>query len=156
MTSPPSPSSTASTRALITQYLSHLSSRDFAALASLFASPSTPYWVLGSPSDPPFAGTQPISARLPQLESVLGSFSRFSFRVDGFVCEGEQAVVYGQVLGEGPGEGRRYAPEVVMAFRVREGRIVEKREWVDNSTVLEWAGRLEEERRRGEGKGEGE
>lgn len=138
----PTPTATATPtptpREVIRRYLSHLSSRDWPALASAFH-PSATYWVAGAA---PFSGALPASARVPGMAALMDSFAAYSFTATAIIVGGGEGgveeggdgeatvVVEGRPRGEGPGGEVLYENEVIMVFRVRAGRIVEKREWL--------------------------
>jgi uncharacterized protein len=54
-----------------------------------------------------------------------------------FVSDGERVLVLGEYRGVVQRTGRRFAADWVMLFRVREGRIIEFREFTDTAALLD-------------------
>jgi ketosteroid isomerase-like protein len=101
-----------------------MNARDLDRILACYAEDATT-WVLG---EGPFAGRHPVSREA--LEAFLG-MSEIRFTILSMIAEGEVVAV--ELESEGTMGGRPYANRYHNRISVREGRVVELKEYFDTA-----------------------
>lgn len=127
MSTSASDATTAANKQVIKEYLDALSRRDWPTLAAKLH-PDAVYWVSGTA---PYSGVVPVKQRVEGAAAFMDTFSRYSFTTHLLLGEGDRVVAEGSPHGEGADGQVAYSNTVVMVFRLRDGLIVEKREYMD-------------------------
>ena len=128
-------------QAVVTAYLSAISSRDFDALPSYFT-PNATWWISGNSARVPKAGERPASEQLPNLPNLLTRFDEYSYNVENILSgPGGRVMVEAQAIGKGP-EDLLYVNNITSSYVVtREGKINHVREYPEHKEIdwlLEW------------------
>lgn len=84
----------------------------------------------------PWVGVADVVAHV--VEPVNGDWDRFLTRVDAVLDAGAEVVVHGAYTGTYKATGRSVVAPVCVVYTVRDGRIVEFRQFVDTAQ-LRWA-----------------
>lgn len=121
---------TATSKAVVLEYMNALVEGDFTALRAFFGPEST--WTL--------AGDLPLSRTWTGPEEILGEFvpamvarlvpESMEFEFEGLIGEGDRVLAEWNTRGLAR-SGGRYDQHCLAVFTVRDGRIVAVREYID-------------------------
>ncbi|CAA7266149.1 unnamed protein product [Cyclocybe aegerita] len=126
-------------RSVIKQWIDSIARRDWAALSSL-ATPDAMYWIAGLKSKIPYAGTELYSERVKLIRSIFGPMSFWHPEIVDITVEGDTGVLETKANGEGPKEGQIYSNAGIFKFVVRDGKIIEVKEFLDFFAVYAYMG----------------
>lgn len=118
-------------QALAEQYVTLFQNGDYDALPDLFTSPSSTYWLNGSPARVPQAGDSTVAERAAGFASFLGAFDNFTLTVTNLVADSNGAIVEATARGEGPGTFL-YLQTLVWVFSVKNDKLDSLREYIDH------------------------
>ena len=107
----------------------HLSERNLDPVFAAFAEDGT--WTMPFlPERFAFAGQRDKTAMRALLDSFLGGFDTFEFRVEEAIGDGDWVAIKGASNGTGPGTAK-YENTYHLLFRFRDGEVLEVRELFD-------------------------
>ncbi|WP_242128726.1 nuclear transport factor 2 family protein [Sphingobium sp. Sx8-8] len=127
-------------RHVVLAFCDRLSSRDFAGMRALVTDDMT-WFVPGRPDRINYAGLFTFDQILPNLEGFLGGLEDFSFSVIDTVAEGDMVVV--EARSQGRLNGAIYDNCYLMKYKLRDGRILSLKEYLDHSNVAAFLEQLE-------------
>jgi ketosteroid isomerase-like protein len=120
-------------KALARQFLEVLTRSDVAA-ADALCDDEVEFWVGGSL---PFSGSRGKAEALQGIEEVVGLFPEgLHFEVQAMTAEGDRVAI--EATGEGPTAfGTVYRQEYHFALRVRDGKVLAWKEYLDTERARE-------------------
>jgi len=98
--------------------------------------------VIGASSSVPTAGNRRGKAAVGEFFRTLSETSTFEdFQTNEFVAQGDKVVVIGRYTGTAKATGRQYRSEWTMVFTLKNGKVVEFREFTDTAALnAAWEG----------------
>ena len=109
---------------------------DLPAILSHLAEDVT--WKYLGPAEIPFGGTRHGKEQVAQFfAAIAGSLEVQDFGVDRFIAQGDMVVALGHERMRVKTTGRTYETQWAHVFTVRDGKIVEFREYADTSAVAQ-------------------
>jgi len=109
---------------------------DLPAILSHLAEDVT--WKYLGPAEIPFGGTRHGKEQVAQFfAAIAGSLEVQDFGVDRFIAQGDMVVALGHERMRVKTTGRTYETQWAHVFTVRDGKIVEFREYADTAAVAE-------------------
>ena len=109
---------------------------DLPAILSHLAEDVT--WKYLGPAEIPFGGTRHGKEQVAQFfAAIAGSLEVQDFGVDRFIAQGDMVVALGHERMRVKTTGRTYETQWAHVFTLRDGKIVEFREYADSAAVAE-------------------
>ncbi|MCK9453478.1 MAG: nuclear transport factor 2 family protein [Bacteroidales bacterium] len=112
----------------------HLNDRNAEGVSAHIADEG--HWTInGNPETFSFAGRYDKSAMSQLLSNFLGSFSDLEFNIVSLTAEDDRVIVeaYSKGLGK---NSRSYENQYLMLYRMKDGKIIEAKEFFDPLAVL--------------------
>ncbi len=95
-------------------------------------------WIYLGPAEIPFGGTRHGKEQVAQFfAAIAGSLEVQDFGIDRFVVQGDMVVALGHEQMRVKATGRTYKTDWVHVFTLRDGKVVEFREFADSAAVAE-------------------
>ncbi|PPQ75602.1 hypothetical protein CVT26_002493 [Gymnopilus dilepis] len=125
----PEHDSTENTHSILQQWLAFVQAGHYDKLDTL-ASEDANWWVDGDKSKISLAGDMPYKQRQKMLGDLFAKANTYTTDLLSLTAEGETGVLEVLRKAYGPGD-KKYESNAIMRFTVRNGKIVEIREYID-------------------------
>ncbi|PPQ94493.1 hypothetical protein CVT25_013805 [Psilocybe cyanescens] len=126
-------------RRIVTQFITIVQDRKYEDLLTISAQDAT-WWISGPQEKLPFFGTHLLADRVPHMKEAFGRANSITYDIRGITANEHEAVVEYSVKAEGPAEGQHYENENLTKFTLKDGKILQVREYIDTNPIFEYMG----------------
>lgn len=124
-------------RRIVSQFISIFQNRNYDDFLAISA-PDATWWISGPQDKLPFFGTHLLVDRVPYLKEAFGRANSITYDVRGITANENDVVVEYLAKADGPAEGQHYENEILTKFTLRDGKIVDVREYLDTNPIFQY------------------